>query len=155
MTVDTGQPEPAPELPPAARSRRTRSWAVVLAIVLGVITTAWLSWPSNRAPTVITGGTAEHLVTLTVASPRVGTTAVELGVTRRDGAPAALRSVQVLAVMPAMGHTDLPVPAMPLGPGRYRAAGLALTMSGQWQLEVIMTEGGAVDRLVVPVVVSG
>jgi YtkA-like len=154
MTLDTDAPDPTPE-PPAARSRRTRRRVVVLAIVVGVMTMAWLLWPSARAPTVVTGGTAEHLVTVTVASPRVGTTAVELGVTRRDGAPAALRSAQVLAVMPAMGHTDLPVRATPLGPGRYRVAELALTMSGQWQLEVIMTEGGAVDRLVVPVIVSG
>jgi YtkA-like len=154
MTLDTDGPDPTPE-PPTARSRRTRRRVVVLAIVVGVLTTVWLSWPSTRAPAVVTGGTAEHLVTVTVARPRVGTTAVELGVARRDGAPAALRSAQVLAVMPAMGHTDLPVPAAPIGPGRYRVAELALTMSGQWQLEVIMTEGGAVDRLVVPVIISG
>jgi hypothetical protein len=154
MTVDTDQPEPAPE-PPAARSRKMPRWHVLLAVVATTVITACLLWPSNRGPALVTGGTAEHLVTLTVASPRVGTTAVELGVTRRDGAPAALRSAQVLAVMPAMGHTQRPVPATPVGPGRYRVPDLTLTMSGQWQLEVIMTEGDAVDRLVVPVIVSG
>jgi YtkA-like len=154
MTVDTNQPDSAPE-PPAPRSRRMARWYVLLAVVAITVITAWLLWPSSREPTLVTGGTAEHLVTVTVASPRVGTTAVELGVTRRDGTPAALRSAQVLAVMPAMGHTDRPVPATPLGPGRYRVPDLTLTMSGPWQLEVIMTEGDAVDRLVVPIIVSG
>jgi hypothetical protein len=54
-----------------------------------------------------------------------------------------------------MGHADPPTAAVPDGPGRYRADGVQLMMTGPMELNVSLDYAGGVDHLTLPLTVGG
>lgn len=144
-----------------ARARRPRRNRGVLAATgavaaLGLaIVVGWLLWPTPPGPVVLHGGTARNVVTATVDSPRIGATAVDIDLRTRTGDPAPPVGVDIEAVMPLMGHATPPVPAVPVGAGRYRAEGVPLMMTGPWQLRISITAPDGIDHLMLPLSVGG
>ncbi|RJO73843.1 hypothetical protein D5S18_21025 [Nocardia panacis] len=103
---------------------------------------------------VVSATSARHSVVLTASNLRVGTTTVELDVKDAQGQPAAPDQVRVEPVMAMMGHAIGAVVATPTEAGHFRAEGVALTMTGQWQITVTLVDRGGTDRLSVPVQVG-
>jgi nitrogen fixation protein FixH len=122
----------------------------VAAVVIG-----WLVWPKAPGQAVLRTGTSHYVVTVTIDNPKVGNTAVDVDLTGRAGGPANATGVRTEAVMPLMGHATQPVPAVPVGGGRYHADGVSLMMAGQWELLVSIDFTGGVDQLTLPLMVSG
>jgi hypothetical protein len=104
---------------------------------------------------VLHTGTSHYVVTATVDNPRIGATAVEIDVTSRTGGLAHPAAVTVQALMPLMGHAAPPVPAVPVGGGRYRADGVPLMMTGPMELLLSIEFAGGVDHLTLPITVGG
>ncbi|MCS7476722.1 FixH family protein [Umezawaea endophytica] len=97
-----------------------------------------------------------HAVSLTVATARVGTTAIDMTFTGTDGLPSTPDEVEVDVVMARMGHVLSTVDLVPTGPpGSYRAAAVELPMSGQYEITVRTSDPGGDDRIVFPLLVSG
>ncbi|WP_167474417.1 FixH family protein [Nocardia arthritidis] len=134
--------------------RRSAVLVVVAALILAVAALVWSLWPSSGGPTVLTSASAQHTVVLTAADLRVGTTAFDLEISDAHGAPATLDQVRVEPVMAMMGHAIGAVTAKPVGPGRFRADGIELTMAGQWQITVTLVDRSGIDRVIVPVTVG-
>jgi hypothetical protein len=111
--------------------------------------------PASHGTGGLHTGTSHYVVTVTVENPRIGTTAVEIDVAGRTGGVATPAAVEIEAVMPLMGHATPPVPAAPVGAGRYRAEGVPLMMTGSWELLVSIDFTGGVDHLTLPLSVSG
>ena len=152
MTTTTPVPQPVD----AARRPRSRRVRIVLTAggLVAAVILAWLVWPSPGGAAVLHTGTSHYVVTATVDNPRVGATAVEIDVTSRTGGPDHPAGVTVQAVMPLMGHAAPPVRAVPVG-GRYRADGVPLMMTGPMDLLLSIDFAGGVDRLMLPLTVSG
>ena len=124
--------------------------AAVVAVVLG-----WLLWPTPPGPAVLHTGTARYAVTVTVDTPRIGDTSVEVDLAARVDGTELPPAVAIDAVMPLMGHAVPPLSAVPVGGGRYHADGLQLMMTGPWQLQISIPAADGVERLTLPLLVSG
>ena len=86
---------------------------------------------------------AVELRTAPAQPPERGEVTAELRV--RDAALATRDdlAIDVAAFMPAHGHGAAGTPVVtPLGEGRYRVEGLALTMAGTWQLRLAIRGEG-------------
>jgi hypothetical protein len=115
----------------------------------------WLVWPSPPGALVLHSGTADHIVTVTVSSHRMGDTGIDLVVTDRAGRPVAGAEIAVQAIEPRMGYSDPPVAAAATAPGRYRATDVSFMMTGPWNLQVSIAVGGGTDRLSLPLWIGG
>ncbi|WP_432826027.1 hypothetical protein [Dactylosporangium sp. CA-092794] len=118
---------------------------IATASALAAAVLGWLLWPSSAPATELTVGSADRVVTVAVATPRVGDRDVEVRVTDRTGRADDAGPVEVTAVLPTMGFCAAPAPATPLGGGRFRAARVPLMSPGDWQLRV--DAGGATHVL--------
>ncbi|NRQ38735.1 hypothetical protein HII36_43960 [Nonomuraea sp. NN258] len=136
--------------------------AAVLLTALSV-RALWAPWSSDTRPAAgsappgavtLTGGTARHVVTLTVAAPVTGVTAVDVRVVPRDAVVRPAPVVTVSAVLPTAGHAVPDLPAARVSGDGYHVAGLALMMPGRWEFLVAVDGGGRRDRLVFPLTVS-
>ncbi|RZQ64473.1 hypothetical protein EWH70_10495 [Amycolatopsis suaedae] len=144
----------------ADRSRRARRrrgagpvkvWLGVAGLV-AVALLGWLLWPSAAAaPTVLQTSTKHFGVRLTVEDPKPGLNVIGIELTDPQGRPADARTVTVEPAMPRMGHALEPVPATAEAPGRYRATGTTLPMSGQWEITVAIN---GVERAVFGLLVN-
>ena len=156
MTATT--PTPA-TVEPAGRPPRTRGGlaapAVVAAAALLAVVLGWLLWPTPPGPAVLHTGTARYAVTVTVDTPRVGDTSVEVDLAARTDGTELPPAVAIDAVMPLMGHAVPPLSAVPVGGGRYHADGLQLMMTGPWQLQLSIPAADGVESLTLPLHVSG
>lgn len=152
--MTTTVPRPAAPAAHAPRSRRVLVAGGVVA-VLAVVALGLLGWPSAPGATTLHTGTSHYVVTASVASPRIGSTAVEIDLSGRGSAMTGKTSVQVEAVMPLMGYATPPVTAVPVSGGRYRADGVPLMMTGQWELLLSIDFTGGVDHLTLPLTVGG
>jgi hypothetical protein len=130
-------------------------WVGITVGVVAAVLIGWLVWPKAPGQAVLRTGTTHYVVTVTIDQPKVGTTGVDFDVTGRTGGPANTTGVRTEAVMPLMGHAAAPVPAVPVGAGRYHADGVSLMMAGQWELLVSIDFTGGVDQLTLPLMVSG
>lgn len=125
--------------------------AVAVVVIAGLL--VWLLWPSGGSgPTVLDSAAGSYTVQLTVDNPRMGGNTVDLNVTDEHGRPAVGKTVTVNAVMPQMGHAIPPVPTTSDSPGHYRAATVMLSMTGQWEIAVVIS---GVGQAVFPVLVNG
>lgn len=143
---------------PVAHGARARTLRVggVLALVLALIALAgWLLWPSPPGHLVMHSGTADHIVTVTLGSSRMGDTGIDIELTDRAGRPVDGAVVRVQAVEPRMGYSDAPVTASASGAGRYRVPDVSFMMTGPWDLRLSIVIGGATDQLSVPLWISG
>jgi hypothetical protein len=138
----------------AAGSRRRLLIGGLFVLAVGLLV-VWLIWPRQPRPLVLHTGTAHYVVTATVGSSRLGTTDIGIDLAGRGGGPVDRARVSVEAIMPLMGHAEQPVPAAFAGRGHYRAANVALTMTGPWQLQLSIDAPDGVDHVTVPLVVSG
>ncbi|WP_433755231.1 FixH family protein [Nocardia sp. CA-135398] len=125
----------------------------VVVIVLAAI--AWFVWPRPSGPLVLKTGSAQHLVTISIESVRIGSTAIDVTVSDRSGATKDHAAVSIQANQPLMGHAGQPVAAMSTGPGHFRAASVPLMMTGPWELRLSIDEHDSVDELAVPIWVGG
>jgi len=100
-------------------------------------------------------GHIRYVVTATIENARIGATAVEIDLTTRTGDPAPPVAVDIEAIMPLMGQATHRYPRPPPGPGRYRAEGVPLMMTGPWQLRISITAPDSVDHLMLPLSVGG
>lgn len=138
----------------AAGSRRRLLIGGLFVVAAGLLV-VWLIWPRHSDRVVLRTGTAHYVVTAAVGSSRVGTTDIGIDLTARGGGPVDRAKVSVEAIMPLMGHAEQPVLAASSGRGHYRAANVALTMTGPWQLQLSIDAPDGVDHVTVPLVVSG
>ncbi|WP_240686907.1 FixH family protein [Amycolatopsis suaedae] len=126
-------------------------WLGVAGLV-AVALLGWLLWPSAAAaPTVLQTSTKHFGVRLTVEDPKPGLNVIGIELTDPQGRPADARTVTVEPAMPRMGHALEPVPATAEAPGRYRATGTTLPMSGQWEITVAIN---GVERAVFGLLVN-
>ncbi|WP_330254504.1 FixH family protein [Nocardia sp. NBC_00565] len=125
------------------------------AVVLVLVAIGWLVWPSRSGPLVLKAGTAQHLVTVSIDSLRIGATDIDVSVTDRTGATKDHAAVQIQANQPLMGYAGQPVAALATGPGRFHATAVSLMMTGPWELRVSIDEHDSVDLLIVPLWVGG
>ncbi len=138
---------------PRARTLRV---AAVLALVVALIALAgWLLWPSPPGHLVMHSGTADHIVTVTSGSSRIGDTSIDIDITDRAGRPVRDAVVEVQAVEPRMGYSNAPVTATASGEGRYHAQHVPFMMTGPWDLLLSIVIGDSTDRLSVPLWISG
>jgi hypothetical protein len=140
-----------PSISQGSRRLLAGSVFVAAAVLIGI----WLMWPRQHKPVVLHTGTSHYVVTTTVGSSRIGTTDIGIDLARRNGDPVDRATVSIEAIMPLMGHAEQPVPAGFSGRGHYRATGVALMMTGPWQLRLSIDAPDGVDHLTVPLVVSG
>ncbi|WP_433715372.1 hypothetical protein ACQP2U_15960 [Nocardia sp. CA-084685] len=125
----------------------------VVVIVLAAI--AWFVWPRPSGPLVLKTGSPQHLVTVSIDSVRIGSTAIDITVTDRIGATKDHAAVSIQANQPLMGHAGEPVAAMATGPGHFHAAAVPLMMTGPWELRLSIDEHDSIDELAVPIWVGG
>lgn len=134
---------------------RRRALAVT-AVVVAVALLGWLLWPHRPGPTVLYAGTARYTATVTVASPRLGTTAVSITLATRTGAPVGNAAVLVQATQPLMGLATPAIPTTSTGTGRYDTPAVPLMTTGPWQLRLTITgPTGTPDDLQLPLTVTG
>ena len=120
---------------------------VALVVAAGV---AWLIWGgSGNAPAAQQAVSGPYTVRFTAEAPRLGANTFSVEVT----GPAP-EGVTVAPVMPLMGHAFAAVPAGPDGPGRFRASGVGLPMSGQWEITVSLRGPGGPAQVVFPLLVK-
>ncbi|MFQ6329874.1 FixH family protein [Nocardia sp. CWNU-33] len=125
---------------------------VVIAVIAVI---GWLVWPRSPAPVVLNTGTPQHLVTVTVDRLRLGTTDIDITITDRAGVPIDHGAVLLQANQPLMGHAGQPVTAAPMSPGHFHAAGVALMMTGPWDLRLSIDTHDGGEQLTLPVWVGG
>ncbi|WP_157110377.1 FixH family protein [Nocardia anaemiae] len=126
---------------------------VVVVIVLAAI--AWFVWPRPSGPLVLRTGSPQHLVTISIDSVRIGSTAIDVTVTDRSGATKDHAAVRIQANQPLMGHAGQPIAAAATGPGHFHAPSVPLMMTGPWELRLSIDEHDSVDELAVPIWVGG
>ncbi|ALR11329.1 hypothetical protein BST43_07405 [Mycobacteroides saopaulense] len=133
-----------------------RVWAGLAMIVAAVLALTWIAWPSTPEAVTLHSGTEHYVVTVTVDSPRVGMTALEIAVTNREnqGLPES-ESVTVELVMPLMGHAMPPL--REVVSGRTKFDQVMLSMAGPWEIAVTVTppSGDPDERTTMPLWVSG
>jgi len=147
-------------VPPQSDARgpgahRMRVAGIVVVVVALLALAGWLLWPSPPGSLVLHGGTGDHIVTVTVASHRMGDTAIDLAVTDRAGKSVPQAVIRVQAIEPRMGYSDPPITATATGPGRYHAADVSFMMTGPWNLQVSIAAGGGTDQLSLPLWIGG
>ncbi|WP_084530644.1 FixH family protein [Nocardia miyunensis] len=138
---------------PRARSVRVAGVPVLVVALVGLV--GWLLWPTPPGHLVMHSGTADHIVTVTLGSSRMGDTGVDIELTDRAGRSVNNAVVQVQAVEPRMGYSDAPVTATVSGEGRYHAPDVSFMMTGPWELRLSVVAGDATDHLSVPLWISG
>ncbi|WP_216901982.1 FixH family protein [Nocardia alni] len=135
--------------------RRMRVVVIVVIVAAVLALTGWLVWPSSPGPLVLHSGTADHIVTVTVANHRMGDTGIDVALTDRSGKPVSRAVIRVQAIEPRMGYSDQPVTAAPTGSGRYHAPDVSFMMTGPWSLQVWIAMGQAIDQLSIPLWIGG
>lgn len=121
--------------------------AVALVVVAGV---AWLLWPAGDAKASTQQAVSgPYTVQFSADPPRIGGNTFAVAVT----GPAP-DSVSVEPVMAQMGHAFPPVLAVPDGSGGFRATGVGLPMSGQWEITVSVRGPGGPAQVVFPLLVK-
>jgi hypothetical protein len=145
--------------PSNARRRRALTAAGAVVTIAAATILGWFAWPHPPGPTVLHTGTAHYVIAVTADSPRLGTSDVEIALTAREsgGAQPPIEAVQIQGVMPLMGYATQPVTAgsIPQAGSRFHAAGLALMVTGPWELLVAITFPGGADYVTLPIWVSG
>jgi hypothetical protein len=117
--------------------------ALAGAVLLAVI--GWLVWPSPPGPLVLHAPS----VTVTVVSPRLGTTDLDI-----SAAPGAFILAQ--ASMPLMGYATPQVAATAAGGGHYTVSAVHLMTTGPWELRLAITPRGMPrEDLLLPFDVTG
>lgn len=140
---------------PESATRRSAFLAVGAAIVIVLAVIAWFAWPRPSGPLVLKTGTPQNLVTISIDSLRIGSTAIDITVTDRTGAPKDHAAVLIQANQPLMGHAGQSIAATATGPGHFHAASVPLMMTGQWELRLSIDEHDSLDELAVPIWVGG
>lgn len=146
----------APSAAPVNRIMRFRyaGATALLALVLSLAALVILpTWTDDAVS--LTGGSEAEQVTLTVASPRVGDTGVEILVTpRRKSCGGCTPDVTVQAVLPAAGHATPATPARATGTHLYGTS-VHLMMAGRWVFRVTVDDGAHRTTSEFPLAVSG
>jgi hypothetical protein len=136
------------------RARRPVLLIAVAAVAVAAAA-AWLVWPGGSSgPTVLNAGAGPYSVRLSVEDPRLGSNSVAVDVSDTAGRPVTPDAVAVEPVMPLMGHALAPIPATADGPGHYRASGIVLPMSGQWEFTVSLRGPAGAAQAVFPLLVN-
>ncbi|WP_433621635.1 hypothetical protein [Nocardia sp. CA-120079] len=125
----------------------------MIIIVLAVI--AWFAWPRPPGPLVLKTGSPQHLVTISIDSVRIGSTAIDIAVTDRAGVTKEHAAVCIQANQPLMGHAGQPIAATATGSGHFHVASVPLMMTGPWELRLSIDEHDGIDELAVPIWVGG
>lgn len=149
-TTDAARPQPDSSRAPRVQAAGIGVVAIALLALVG-----WLVWPSAPGALVLHSGIADHIVTVTVASHRMGETSIDLMVTDRAGKPVPQAVIRVQAIEPRMGYSDPPISATAQGSGRYHAADVSFMMTGPWNLQVSIAAGGGTDQLSLPLWIGG
>lgn len=153
MTSMSDSVPPNADVRPGAH--RIRLAAILAIVVVLLALAAWLIWPSPPGKLVLHSGTADHIVTVTVASHRIGDTPIDLTVTDRAGKPVPGAVIRVQAIEPRMGYSDPLMTAMAIGADRYRVQNVSFMMTGPWNLQVSIAAGGGTDQLSLPLWIGG
>ncbi|MGI5499922.1 FixH family protein [Lentzea sp. CA-135723] len=126
-----------------------RSVIAVVAGVLAVVAAVVVLWPRTVEAQPHLAESSDLRFELTPDSTRSGSNAFDLRITDRSG-NAADGDVTVEPAMPQMGHALAPITAAAQAPGRYRVAGVDLTMPGQWEITVSLRG----ERVVIPLLLT-
>jgi hypothetical protein len=121
-------------------------------IVAAVAVIVWLLWPSPSGALVLHSGSPDHIVTVTIDSPRAGDTDIEIELTDRSGNPIDHAALRIQPIAPLAGHAGPALPARYAGPGRYHAVAVPLMMTGPWELRLSIDDA---DHLTVPLWIGG
>jgi hypothetical protein len=93
-----------------------------------------------------TAQTERYTVTFRLEGGGIGERRAVIGVTDREGRPAAVEAVVLAPVMRDMGMASPEAAATPDGPGRYVAQGAFFSMLGAWEIDVRISAEGRDDR---------
>ena len=141
-------------LPRTARSRTTVIVTAIVGAVAVTLAVILLSAHGGTRSNVLTGRTASYRVTVSVDNPRVGTTSLTVTATDSQDAPARLSVVTIVPIMPSMGHATGVITATD-GHGSYQATGVALSMAGQWELNIGLQAASGTEQVVLALPVTG
>lgn len=125
---------------------------VLIAVVALLVAAgaAWLLWGGGDAkPSTQQAVSGPYTVQFSADEPRIGGNTFAVAVT----GPAP-DSVLVEPVMAQMGHAFAPVLAVAESSDRFRAANVALPMSGQWEITVSLRGPGGPAQVVFPLLVK-
>ncbi|MEV5649196.1 FixH family protein [Nocardia sp. NPDC052254] len=136
------------------RRGRVRVIGGVLVALAVLAATMWWLWPARHTSRVVHGGTAAHLVTVTL-DDRVGTSDIGIELADRSGKPVSHAMIEVQAVEPRMGYAGEPVVAADHGAGSYRASGMGFMTTGPWQLRLSIATAGGAEKLSLPLWIDG
>jgi hypothetical protein len=142
-------------LPRTARSRTTIIVTAIVGAVAVTVAIVLLSAHGGMPSNVLTGRTASYRVTVSVDNPHVGTTSLKVTATDSQDVPARLSAVTIEPIMPSMGHATGVITATAAGPGSYQATGVALSMAGQWELNIELHAASGMEQVVLALPVTG
>ncbi|RDI64607.1 hypothetical protein [Nocardia pseudobrasiliensis] len=139
----------------AARCTSMRVAALAAVVILVLAGILWLLWPSPPGSLTLRSGTARHLVTVTVAHPRLGDSALDIDLTDHDGRVVDTM-VHLQVIDPRMGYAAPVVMAKPVRPGRFHVPAVSFMSTGPWELRLTLSPAdGDDDRIGLPLWISG
>lgn len=142
------QPGAGPVAVTLTRLRLSVAAEVLIATAVLVVTAVLVNTPTAREtftqPATATvafdtgspGGRGS--VGVTVIPARLGANHIRLWITSAAGRPYSPQQVQAALSLPARHLGPLPVRLFADGPGRYRGAPVTVTITGKWQLQIII-----------------
>ena len=120
-------------------------------IVVLISATVWyFATQGSGRPLSVVIGSARHVVTLRIDTPRTGDRTVILQIADRSDTAYADPSVPITAVLPTIGYCSPVIPAVSTGDGQFRADGVPLMAPGGWEFHLMLRD----DPLVVPVPIT-
>ena len=123
---------------------------IALVALIAAAGAAWLLWGGKGTnSTTQQAVSGPYTVQFSADQPRIGGNTFAVAV-----AGPAPEAVTVAPVMAQMGHAFAPMLAVAEGPGRFRATGVALPMSGQWEISVSLRGPGGPAQVVFPLLVK-
>lgn len=91
----------------------------------------------------LTAQTNSYDVRLTLDQRRIGDRNATIEIMRRDGGRLVIDEVRVMPLMRQHGMASPEVVARSGANGSYQVDGIQFTMDGEWQLDVLISGGGA------------
>src|SRR5258706_12274296 len=118
---------------------RFSAWALTLALLLALLAAC------GGTGFTQTARTEHYMVQLNLDGVGFGRREATIELHDAAGNPVAADQAVLTSVMHQMGMVAPETAAQSIAPGRYQATGESFSMAGEWQLDVRVAVGGAVE----------
>lgn len=125
---------------------RILPWLALLLVSLLLLAACAVNEP-------LTAQTNSYEVRMTLDQRRIGDRNATIEISRRDGGRAVIDEVRVMPLMRQHGMASPEVVARSGANGSYQIDGIQFTMDGEWQLDVVISGGGARETAAFQVII--